>query len=277
LLLPASADIAISHPFGIIGKLPTCRHSPEMVMRSSAAFAFFLALASPALAQDAAHAMIQRAIIAHGGQQRLSSVRADKVKLRGTLHLGLSSMPFTDELTVQAPEQFKSIVRMTEGGRTRTIVHILNGPKANITVDGQPQTVLGSNIAQMRQTLQLDQAMKLVPLLVDPAFSISHAGDYQYNGRVVVGVRVVGRGQRDLRLYFDRETALLVKSDFLLDGPAGGKDVRQEAFYSDYRDVGGYLRPGRVTVCRDGKKVMEAELIDARHFDHIDPREFEGP
>jgi hypothetical protein len=246
-------------------------------MRSIAAFALTLALASSATAQDTAHAMIQRAIVAHGGQQRLSSVRADKVKIKGTLHLGLSSVPFTDELTVQAPEQFKSIVRITEGGRTRTIVHILDGLKATITVDGQPQTVVGSNIAQMRQTLQLDQAMKLVPLLIDPAFRIEHVGEFQYNGRVVVGVRVTGRGQRDLRLYFDRETALLVKSDFLLDGPAGGKDVRQEAFYADYRDVGGYLRPGRVTVFRDGKKVMEADLVEARHFDHIDPREFQGP
>jgi hypothetical protein len=246
-------------------------------MRSIAALVLTLALTSSLPAQDTAHSMIQRAIVAHGGQQRLSSVRADKVKIKGTLHLGSAAVPFTDELTVQAPEQFKSVVRIVEGTRTRTIVHVLDGEKATITVDGQPQIVSGSNIAQMRQTLQLDQAMKLVPLLIDPAFTIAHAGEYQYNGRVVVGVRVTGRGQRDLRLYFDRETALLVKSDFLLDGPLGGKDVRQEAFYGEYRDVGGYLRPGRVTVCRDGKKVMEAELVEAHHFDHIDPHEFQGP
>ncbi len=245
-------------------------------MRSIAAFAFFLVLAPAALAQDTATDMIQRAIIAHGGKQRLSSVRAEKVKFKGTLHLGSSSVPFTDESIIQAPEQFKSIVRITEGGRVRTIVHILDGPTATITVDGQPQIVSGSLIAQMRQTLQLDQAMKLVPLLIDPAFHIEHTGEYQYNGRVVIGVRVTGRGQRDLRLYFDRETALLVKSEHLLDGP-GGKDVRQEAFYSEYRDVGGYLRHGRVTVFRDGKKVMESELVEAQHFDHIDPREFQGP
>jgi hypothetical protein len=245
-------------------------------MRSIAVFALILVLAPAALAQNTATEMIQRAIIAHGGKQRLSSVRAEKVKFKGTLHFGSASVPFTDESTIQAPEQFKSIVRITEGGRVRTIVHILDGPKATITVDDQPQIVSGSLIAQMRQTLQLDQAMKLVPLLIDPAFYIEHTGEYQYNGRVVVGVRVTGHGQRDLRLYFDRETALLVKSDFLLDGP-GGKDVRQEAFYSDYRDVGGYLRHGRVIVFRDGKKVMESELVEAQHFDHIDPREFQGP
>ncbi len=245
-------------------------------MRRFAIFALFLVFTPAVMAQDGARAMIERAIVAHGGQARLSGVRADKVKLKGTLHFGSTVVPYTNDVTIQSPGQFKSIVRISEMTRTRTIVHILDGEQSSITVDDKPQTVSGSNLAQMRQTLQLDQAMKLVPLLTDPGFSVSLLGEYQYNGRVVVGIRVIGHGQRDLRLYFDRESALLVKSDHLLDG-AGGKDVRQEAFYSDYRDVGGYVRPGRVIAFRDGKKVMEAELVEAHHFDHIDAREFRIP
>jgi hypothetical protein len=79
-----------------------------------------------------------------------------------------------------------------------------------------------------------------------------------------------------LRLYFDQQTALLIKAEHLLDGPAG-QDVRQEAFYSDYREMGGYLRPGKVTVHRDGRKVMDAELIQAQRQDRIDPAEFTRP
>jgi hypothetical protein len=230
-----------------------------------------------ASAQDVAHTMIQRAIVAHGGANKLAAVRADKVKFKGTLHVGAATVPFANEVTIQLPGQFKSIVRLREGERTRTIVYILDGEKASITLDGQPQPVSSSNLTQMRQTLQLDHAMKLVPLLSDPAFSIAPLGEYQYNGRIVVGVRVVGRSQRDLRLYFDKETALLMKSEHLLDGGPGGKDVRQEACYADYREIGGYLRPGRVIAYRDGKKVMEAELVEAQRFDHIDPIEFTRP
>ena len=250
---------------------------PEVVMRiTTATFALLLMLAPAAWAQDPARTMIERAVVAHGGMEKLSAVRADKVKIKGTLYIGKTAGPFTDEITIQGPAQFKSVVRLGEGQREHTIVHLLDGEKAAILIDGQAQPVSGGNLAQMRQTLQLDQAMKLVPLLMDPAFQVAPLGEFQFNGRVVVGVRVVGRGQRDLRLYFDRETALLVKSEHLLDG-AGGKDVRQEAYYADYREVGGYRRPGKVTAYRDGKKVTEAVLVEARHFSRIDPAEFTRP
>ena len=51
-------------------------------------------------------------------------------------------------------------------------------------------------------------------------------------------MRVQGKGQRDLKLYFDRQKGLLVKAEHLLDG-VGGKDVHQEVYYSDYREAGG--------------------------------------
>jgi hypothetical protein len=56
---------------------------------------------------------------------------------------------------------------------------------------------------------------------------------------VVSSVRVQGKNQRELVLYFDQRTALLIKSEHRIDG-LGGKDVLQEAFYSAYRDVGGH-------------------------------------
>jgi hypothetical protein len=227
-------------------------------------------------AQDAARITIQRAIAAHGGAEKLAAVRADRVQFKGTLHVGSSAVPFTDEVTIQLPGQFKSVVQLRESDGTHTLVHILNGETASIFLDGHAQPVSSSNLTQMRQTLQLAHALKLVPLLTDPVFTIQPLGEFRYNGRILVGVRVAGRSQRDVRLFFDKETALLVKSEHLLDG-VGGKDVRQEAFYSDYRDVGGYRRPGRVTAYRDGKKIMETELVGAARLDHLDASIFTRP
>jgi hypothetical protein len=87
-----------------------------------------------------------------------------------------------------------------------------------------------------------------------------------------------GRGGdwRELYLYFDRATGLLLKTEHFLDG-SGGKKVRQEAYYSDFRDAGGYRRPGKVAAFRDGTKVMEAELVEAKHFERLSPLEFLHP
>ena len=43
--------------------------------------------------------------------------------------------------------------------------------------------------------------------------------------------------------------------------------MRPEAFYRDHREVGGYRRPGRAAAYRDGRKVLEGELIDAVRLD----------
>jgi len=216
-----------------------------------------------AVAQEPARAVIERAITAHGGHEKLSRARADRARLQGSLYIGLSRVAFTNDVTVQLPRLYRSVVQMQEGNRTRTVVHCLENDQPTISLDGQPQAVSASHATQLRQTLELESALRLVPLLSDSRYTLQHLGDFKLEGRVVVGIRVAGRGQRDLKLYFDRQTALLVKTEHLLDGP-GGQDVTQEAYYRDYREVGGWKRPGRVAAYRDGKKVMEAELIDAQ-------------
>jgi hypothetical protein len=226
--------------------------------------------------QETPHAVVQRAIAAHGGQERLSRVRADRVRSQGTLFVGTSSVPFRSETTVQLPSQFKNVIQVTTGNQTKTVVHLLDGDKAAILIDGQPQPVSAALLAQLRQTLQLNHLTRLVPLLTDPEFTLAWAGETTINGRPAVGVRVTGRSQRPVCLYFDKPSGLLVKAEQTLDGP-GGRDVKQEAWYSGYRDLGGYRRPGKVTAYRDGQKVMEAELLEAEALGQIDPKEFTRP
>jgi hypothetical protein len=239
-------------------------------MRTAVALVVVAGLASAVRAQESPRAVIERAIVAHGGYEKLARVRADRVRFRGLLHVGGSSVAFTNEVTMHLPAHYRSVVQITDKGRSRTIIHALEGEQASITLDGQPQQVSGAHLAQLRQTLDLESALRLVPLLSDPAYTIAFLGAFACQGKEVLGIRVQGKGQRDLKLYFDRQTGLLVKTEHFLDGP-GGKDVRQEAFYSDYREAGGYLRPGRLAAYRDGKKVMEAELIDAVPLDGAPP------
>jgi hypothetical protein len=236
-----------------------------------------VALVGPAaVAQESARAVIERAVAAHGGREKLTRVRADRVRLRGVLQVGASRVPFTNEVIVQLPRHYRSVVEVHVGSRPQTVVHVLSGDEASITVDGQPQVISAAHRAQLRQTLELDSAMRLVPLLNNPDYRLTHLGTFQMQGREVVGIRVQGKGQRDLKMYFDMHNGLLVKAEHLLDG-IGGKDVHQEVYYSAYREAGGYLRPGRLAAYRDGKKIMEAELIEAVPLENVSPGTFQHP
>jgi hypothetical protein len=248
--------------------------------------AALLAPTPPAAAQETPRATIERAIQAHGGAERLSLVRADKVKLKGTLIAAGKPTPFTAETTVQLPAQYKSVIELMVEGRKRTLVHLLNGDKVLVTIDGQPQKVAPAALAEVRETMQLDQAVRLVPLLRDRNFNLAPLGESKVQDRTVVGVKVTSRGHKELRMYFDKASGLLVKTEHSLDAPAGDRpprpgaappEVRQEEFYSDFKDLEGFRRPTKMVVLRDGRKLMEAELVEVKYFSKIDDAEFEKP
>jgi hypothetical protein len=116
----------------------------------------------------------------------------------------------------------------------------------------------------------------LVPLLTDPSFRLAPLGEVTLNRRQAVGLLVTVGGQREMRLYFDKATAYLLKTELQQDGP-GGKKVLQESYFGDYRDQGGVMRPGKVVGFRDGTRVMDAEVVEVKYFERLDPNEFNRP
>ena len=72
-----------------------------------------------------------------------------------------------------------------------------------------------------------------------------------------------------VKLYFDKESGLLVRTEQLLDD-GNGKEIRQETAYIGFRDLGGYKRPVKMVAFREGKKVMEAELVEVKYFDKFE-------
>lgn len=246
--------------------------------RSILVFALCLTWCSQALAQDVARAVVEKAIEAHGGMRRLSQVRADRVKLKGSVFLNDKDkpVPFTGETLVQLPGQLKSTVHLNVETRTHTVVEGLNGETAWSQLNGQPKPIEPANLAQMREALALARAVRLVPLLTDKIYDLSSLGESKVNERVVQGVKVAVKGRKDLRLFFDKESGLLIKTAHHLDD-GNGKEVEQEEYYGDFRDLGGFKRPVKIGVFRKGGKIMEAELVEVKYLESIPEAEFTKP
>src|SRR5205085_5028079 len=110
-----------------------------------------LIVAGPARAQDGPRAIIAKAVQAHGGSERLGQLRADRVKIKGTLLLGGKSVPFASETLVQLPDRLKSTISLTTGEKIHTVVQIINGEQAWVTEDGQPQQPINpAALSEMR-------------------------------------------------------------------------------------------------------------------------------
>jgi hypothetical protein len=229
-----------------------------------------------ARAQDDARALIERAIRAHGGAEALGRIHADKVKFKGTLVLKGHTTPFLAETTMQLPSKYKHVIETDSGGDKHTLLYIINGDKIYITLDGRPIQADPAQVAEIRNGLELERAKRLVPLLEDKSYQLAVAEEIKVNDRPAVGVRITGRGRKEMRLYFDKEYGLLVRAENRIDD-SKGKEVRQHFFFGDFKEIGGYKRPTKVRAYRDSKQIMEAELLDAKILDKVDETEFAKP
>jgi hypothetical protein len=244
-----------------------------------AGIALLLACATRLNAQaDAARTVIERAVQAHGGEERLAQDRAEKVRLRGTLYVMGDSYPFDAEVTSQLPAQLKTVMEIRgRDGRTQTVVNLVNAGKMAVFVNGRREPKLDAAAQQeLAAKLQLQRAYRLVPLLRERGFELAALAEAKVNDRAALGVRVTARGKPELRLFFDKELGLLVKSESVLDDGAG-KQVREDTFYGDYKDVNGCKRFSKIAAYKEGKKVMQAEVLDIKYYERIDNAAFTRP
>jgi hypothetical protein len=240
-----------------------------------------LLFAGVASAQDKPEDVIKRAIKAHGGEEKLARVACDKAKVNGVIHIGEEDVQFTAEEYIQLPSQFKNTVALTLNGRKVTLVQLLNNDKVSVLQDGQPLKVTAAAEAEMRETMHLNRCTRLVPLLNEKGFELMTLEDGKVNNQPANVVKVSRKGFKDLTLFFDKGTNLLVKSEHLHDDAKEGqerKELKQEEYYSKFKDLdGGYTRPTHMAVYRDGKKVTEMEIIEFKHLDKLPDKEFDKP
>jgi hypothetical protein len=232
--------------------------------------------ATPVRAQADARAIVDRAVKAHGGQDVLNKVKAEKVKAKGTLFFEGVSVPYTVETAIVLPGQFRNEMKVTVLGEETTEVMVLNGDKAWVTHNGQPQPVDEKVRAEMEETKYADQVTMLTPLFDTKRFQLAALGEMKVHDRPVLGVKVSAKGHRDIELYFDKETGLLAKVKRMALNP-NMVAALQEEYWSDYKDTAGVKRPMKFQVYQDGKLSGEGELTEVKYPDQIDRSLFEKP
>jgi hypothetical protein len=129
----------------------------------------------------------------------------------------------------------------------------------------------------LNQTYTLN-VTSLLPLLTDKEFKLTTAGEKDVNGKKAAVVTVTRDKKPTVTLYFDKTSGLLVKSESKVkDEFQGWKEVTDEVYYEDYKDVGGRKFFGKMKVVRDGKTMIESEISDQKTAEKLDAKLFEKP
>jgi hypothetical protein len=117
---------------------------------------------------------------------------------------------------------------------------------------------------------------RLLPLR-DKAYELSALGESKVNGKAAVGLRVAKKGVKDVNLYFDKESGLMAKVERRTLDVSSGQEVTEERIITEYQKIDNMPVAKKVTVNRDGKKFMEAEVVEVKLLEKIDDAEFTVP
>jgi hypothetical protein len=221
-------------------------------------------------------AVLEKAVKAHGGEQKLARLQAVRMKSTGTVQVNGAAARFTADSCSRLPDRSKVTLLLEIGDVKLTLVQVLNGKRAWSNLEGETEELGGERLAEQQARMHLSHVCSLLPLLKDRNFTLSPLGEVKVNDRPAVGVRAEHKGQKDINLYFDRDSGLLLKSERRgLD--LNQKEVTRETFYSAYREVEGLRQAMKLLIHHDGQRYMEMEITELTCEDSIDDGEFARP
>jgi hypothetical protein len=227
---------------------------------------------------DPSRDVVEKAIKAQGGADKVAKLRVMRIKVEGTMSLapGQRAIPFVLEDCWQMPDQYKTTSRFELGGKKVNQTQAIDGKAGWIQLDGVTQDMPKEAVAEMREQKYAEDLDRL-GFLADKGIDRTVLGESKVGGRAAIGVLIKSQGHRDVKLWFDKENGLLVKREHRLLDSGTGKEITQEVVFSDYRVTDGVQHYRALTGYRDGKKIIDGKVREIEFFDKLDKKVFSKP
>src|SRR5262249_28773460 len=194
---------------------------------------------------------------------------------KGTFHgMGMAA-PYTGEWALQYPAQYRMVIETEAGGQKFTFKIIMNGDKGWRQFMDMTQDMDKDALAELKHQLHHGIVPSRVPVTGKDC-TLAPLGEGKVGNRPALGIKASFKDQRDVSLYFDKETHLLLKTETRVKDE-GGQEQTQETFYEDFKELDGVKHPTKLTIKRDGKLYVEAELLEFKAFEKLDDSEFAKP
>jgi len=228
-----------------------------MRVRVGWALALLLASVSAVRADDReeALAVVDQAIKAHGGQDALAKARSVERESSGQMFVAGKAVPFTDTFTARFPDQLRLDLKASEGGQKLQVLVVVNGDKGWQSTGGAAAELAAERVKELREDGFAYWLTTLVPLKKDDALTLAPLAEAKVNGKPARGVKVSRKGAGDVKLYFDKESHLLVKME--RQAAEAGLSVAKEEVYSAHKEFDGVKLPTKIVQSLGGNKFIE--------------------
>jgi hypothetical protein len=235
-----------------------------------------LAAGVPARADDQAdmRKLIDQAIKAMGGQKNLAKYKAVTMKFKGNVFINGMKAAYTAEWITQFPNQEKISVM----GDNFTFDFVVDKNKGWVKSNDTTQDMGKDQLAEQKEAIYA-RAVEGLVVLKEKGYKLSPVGEVKVGKHDAVGVKVSHEGHRDVNLYFDTKTHLLLKVDTTVKPmDLGGKEVSQETTFEDYKEANGVKYPSKMHIKRDGQKYVDIdEVTEYKPEEKVDDSVFAKP
>jgi len=246
-------------------------------MFGSLAVALVLGFGPLAFAQNEVKAIIEKAVKAHGGAEKINKAKFLQIKIRGKLEL-FGGIEMTQDTSLKFTGKFKEVTELDVNGQKVKVISVFDGNKASIMANGQQVDVTDKIQEEFKEAAYLMTKIgHLTNLLTDKSLQLTLLGESKVEDRPAVGVKAASKGHRDIDLFFDKESGLLAKIQSRKNDLQTMQEVDEERIIKEYQDVDGQKAPKKVLVNHDGKKYLEAEVLEVKYPDDIEDSEFQKP
>jgi len=220
----------------------------------------------------AVKAVLDRAIQAVGGADKLAQLKA------GVWTTRAAGRQNETKLYGQLPGQFRLESERTVDGQPVTVVRVIDGNSGWVKDGSGVRPMSAEQVAGMKATYYHKAAAQVLLPLREPGTTLTPLGESTVNDRPVVGVRVLRKDVPELKLFFDKETGLVTKTEARVRERPNGPEVLMEEYYSDFREINlGVKLPFKTKTVRDGRPVREIEMTGFRAMPKLDEALFKTP
>lgn len=237
-----------------------------------------VSLGPVAIADDQADAkaILDTGIKAHGGEAALSKFTRVYGKSKGTWYDGDKKTPLSYESYFDGSD--KSRILSLDEDNKLTSIEVINGKDVwEKEGDQETEKLSGERLKDRLEFIYVCWATQLCPLK-SQEFHLSVVDETEVGGRKAVGILVKHEQHDPLKLYFDKETHLLVKVQDKFKNPDDGKEYDQECVYSDYRNVQETKQPFKCETYLDKRLESDLLITEMKPYDKpLDDKLFSKP
>ncbi|MDX2039159.1 MAG: hypothetical protein SFX72_21110 [Isosphaeraceae bacterium] len=246
----------------------------QPIPRLALSLLFLVAPASALFAADkAADAVVDKAIAALGGAEKLAKAANHRMTSKGSIVINGEKNSVSSKALYSGIDRMRADLELNVGGNLIDISMVLNKTTGRRRLNDNEMESEGAQLANDFRNLFLHQTATTLLPLREKGVELKALADEMVGGKPAAVIEVVAPESKKCRIAFDKESGLPVRLTAEVMG-FQGETIEQEVEFADYKESGGVKKAMKVTTKRGGEPFIESEVLTFDPVERVDDEEF---